>query len=237
MDTFDNLYVTSTDFQVAQLWANGSTRSSRNFSTGPNAPSAVFVDTNGHVYVDNGENSNRRVDKYAPNSTTPTPAMFVDGRCIFLFIDASDNLYCSMADFHRVIRNSLNGNINQTTVVAGTGTSGSVAQMLNGPRGIFVTSTLTLYVADAFNDRIQMYQPGQRNGTTIIGNGSAVSLLLSRPVGIILDGSGYLFIADAWSHRIIGSGPFGFRCLLGCGSGSNQLALSLIHISEPTRRS
>ncbi|CAF4377167.1 unnamed protein product, partial [Adineta steineri] len=38
---------------------------------------------------------------------------------------------------------------------------------------------------------------------------------------------GYLFIADTNNNRIIGQGPYGFRCLFGCttisGSTSNQL--------------
>ncbi|CAF4380599.1 unnamed protein product, partial [Adineta steineri] len=38
---------------------------------------------------------------------------------------------------------------------------------------------------------------------------------------------GYLYISDCYDNRIIGSGPYGFRCLFGCtsvaGSSSNQL--------------
>ena len=32
----------------------------------------------------------------------------------------------------------------------------------------------------------------------------------------MLDGDGYLFIADTNNNRIVGSGPYGFRCLVGC---------------------
>ncbi|CAF4401005.1 unnamed protein product, partial [Adineta steineri] len=42
-----------------------------------------------------------------------------------------------------------------------------------------------------------------------------------------LDGNGYLFIADTNNNRIIGQGPYGFRCLFGCtevyGSTPSQL--------------
>jgi hypothetical protein len=41
-----------------------------------------------------------------------------------------------------------------------------------------------------------------------------------------LDAQKYLFIVDSLNHRIVGSGPNGFRCLVGCygfGSQSNQL--------------
>ncbi|CAF4412453.1 unnamed protein product, partial [Adineta steineri] len=44
---------------------------------------------------------------------------------------------------------------------------------------------------------------------------------------ITLDGNGYLFIADSSNNRVVGSGPYGFRCLFGCttviGSTPSQL--------------
>ena len=69
-------------------------------------------------------------------------------------------------------------------------------------------------------------QSGQLNGTTVAGNGIG-NIALSCPTGVVLDGKNYLFIVDSFNHRIIGSGPNGFRCLVGCsgsnGSASNQL--------------
>ena len=42
-----------------------------------------------------------------------------------------------------------------------------------------------------------------------------------------MDADGYLFIVDSSNHRIVGSGPGGFRCVVGCsgssGPGSYQL--------------
>ena len=112
-------------------------------------------------------------------------------------------------------------------MVAGTGCPELATNKLNSPAGIFVDFNLTLYVADSGNDRIQRFSSGQADATTIAGDGAPSTIILSSPMDVTLDGDGYLFIADTNNHRIIGSGPYGFRCVAGCtnssGSDSNQL--------------
>ncbi|KAF9758246.1 RING finger protein nhl-1 [Nosema granulosis] len=148
-------------------------------------------------------------------------------RCFGLFVDINNNLYCSQRDSHQVVSKSLNSPANALTIVAGTGCAGSDPNMLNIPYGIFVTINLDLYVADWGNDRIQLFRSGQLNATTVAGNGSTGTISLNRPRGVVLDGDGYLFIVDGNNNRIVGSGPYGFRCLVGCsglaGAASNQL--------------
>ena len=126
-----------------------------------------------------------------------------------------------------MVRRSLLLESSEMTIVAGTGCNGSTADMLNGPYGIFVTINLDLYVADSFNDRVQVFQSGQMNAMTVAGNGSNRTITLNYPTGIVFDGDGYLFIVDSNNHRIVGSGPGGFRCLVGCssvvGSASHHL--------------
>jgi hypothetical protein len=116
---------------------------------------------------------------------------------------------------------------NITTIVAGTGVQGSTSNMLYLPRGIFVDINFDLYVADCYNNRIQLFSLGQLNATTIAGNEStSPTITLYHPSGIVLDGDNYLFIVDQGNNRIVGSGPNGFRCLVGCsgsGSASDQL--------------
>ncbi|CAF4412689.1 unnamed protein product, partial [Adineta steineri] len=94
---------------------------------------------------------------------------------------------------------------------------------LNTPCGIFVDNNLNLYVADTLNNRIQKFASGQLNGTTVpTGN-----ITLYWPTGINLDFDGYLFIVDQGNNRVIGSGPYGYRCIAACsgsyGSSSTQL--------------
>ena len=95
------------------------------------------------------------------------------------------------------------------------------------PFGIFVTDKFDLYVADFGNHRIQLFKHGSQSGTTIVTNGSYEHIELSFPTGIVLDADGFLFIVDYGNHRIIGSGPNGFRCVVGC-SGRNGSASNLL---------
>ena len=69
--------------------------------------------------------------------------------------------------------------------------------------------------ADTNNNRIQLFHRGESNAITAAGTGSA-TISLNGPCGIILDADKYLYIADTLNHRIVGEGPNGFRCLVGC---------------------
>ena len=162
------------------------------------------------------------------NATNYTSILITDGRCFSLFIDANASLYCSLYIDHKVIRRSLNSSDNQLTTVAGTGCVGYQPYNLYQPSGICVASNFDLYVADAGNNRVQLFQPGQGNGTTVAGRGAAGTLALNYPTAVTLDANGYVFIADYSNSRIVGSGPGGFRCVVGCtgvyGSALDQLA-------------
>jgi DNA-binding beta-propeller fold protein YncE len=205
------------------VWLEGSINVTKIISDGLYQPAGVFVTIDGDIYVDNGA-SNGRVDKWGSNATNSTPVMYVGASCYGLFIDVYDNLYCSIMTLHQVVMKSLHSSISTSTIVAGTGCPGSASNMLNNPDGIFVDNNLNLYVADYGNNRIQFFLAGQVNGTTVAGNG--VSISLSGATGITLDADGYLFIVDCSNSRVVGSGPNGFRCLVGCsggGSASDQL--------------
>ena len=114
-----------------------------------------------------------------------------------------------------------------TVVAAGTGTSGVASNELSHPMGIFVDVNFDLYVADCSNNRVQLFQLGERDGMTVAGDASPnPTITLNCPCGIMLDAEKYLFIVDQNNHRIVGSSVNGFRCLVGCYGGglrSNQL--------------
>ena len=189
------------------------------------AGSSVFVAGNGNVYV--YDFNKNQVDMWSTNLTSSQSVMFIGGRRGYLFVDTNGILYCSLDETHQVVAKSLNDSSNNLTTVAGTGCSGSASDMLTYPNGIFVDLNYNLHVADSGNNRIQRFSSGQMIATTIAGNGVSGTINLSYPMYIILDGDGYIFIVDSYNNRIVGSGPDGFRCVIGCtgssGSASNQL--------------
>jgi hypothetical protein len=132
-----------------------------------------------------------------------------------------------MSNHHQVLKQWLNDSVMTSIVVAGTDTPGSDPNELDRPAGIFIDVKLDLYVADCDNHRVQLFRSGQLNGITVTGGESADSTIsLDCPTGIVLDAQKYLFIVDNKHHRIVGSGPNGFRCLVGCygwGSQPSQL--------------
>ncbi|CAF1439386.1 unnamed protein product [Adineta steineri] len=206
------------------MWHEESVNPTKNISGNFTVPWSLFVTSNGDIYIDDGE-ENRRVQKWIAETNTFVTVMNVNSSCYGLFVDINDTLYCSMPEHHQVMKRSLNDSVmNSNRVAAGTGIPGSALNELGAPVGIFVDVNLDLYVADHYNDRVQLFQPGESNGITVVGSESTITL--SHPTVIILDADKYLFIVDRSNSRIVGSGLYGFRCLVGCfgrGPHSNQL--------------
>ena len=206
---------------------NDSINPTKTMSGSLSAPHSIFVTINGDIYIDN-DHIHGRVDKFTLNSNISIPVMHVSSLCFGLFVDMNNTLYCSMYHHHKVVKKWLNDNSNITSVAAGTGVNGSTSNMLYHPAGIFVDINFDLYVADQYNDRIQLFRSGELDGITIAGEGSlTATITLQYPTGIVLDADKNLFIVDAGNNRIVRSGPHGFICLVGCsgssGSASNQL--------------
>ncbi|CAF4054709.1 unnamed protein product [Adineta steineri] len=227
INTNNTIYVANRANNKIQIWFNNSIAPTQTIYGGLSQPYSFFVTTNGDIYVDNGA-LNHRVDKWTSNGNASVPVMNVNTSCYGLFVDTTDTLYCSMYNFHQVVKRWLNDNSSTLTTAAGTGTAGNTSSMLHNPCGIYVNANFDLYVADYFNNRIQLFQSGQLNAITVAGTGSLnTTIALNEPTGIVLDADSYLFIADYLNNRIVGSDLNGFRCLVGCsglsGSASNQL--------------
>ncbi|CAF0803135.1 unnamed protein product [Adineta steineri] len=190
-------------------------------------PSSLFVTSNGDIYIDDGD-KNGRVQKWMVETSTFITVMKVNSSCYGLFVDINDTLYCSMFEYHQVVKRSLIDAVMPSyPVAAGTGIRGSASNQFSGPFGICVDVNLDLYVADCGNNRVQLFQSGESNGITVAGNASRnPTTTLRCPSGVVLDAEKYLYIVDQFNSRIIGSSFYGFRCLVGCyeaGSQSNQL--------------
>lgn len=228
VDTNNTLYALARNLQKIQIWNEGNGIPSRTLSPINTGARSIFVTINGDIHVDAASLPNN-VYNWSVNSTTPVSAMNVPRSCFGLFIDIKENLYCSVGDWNYVARRSLMDPTNNTTIVAGNGTSGSALNQLSGPRGLVVDFQLNLYVTDCFNNRVLRFLHDQANGTVVVGSGAPDTIDLLCPSGIAFDADGYLFLGEYNNNRIIGSGPNGFRCLVGCSGLSGSAAHQLFH--------
>jgi hypothetical protein len=223
IDINNTLYLTIPGLNVVKAWFRmGKRNITKNINNTLNSPNGVFATFNGDIYIDNGMNG--RIDIWTWNSTNKTAASNVNSTCTALFVDINSTIYCSMNNYHKVIATSLNNASHIWSTVAGIAGNGSGPSHLLFPSGIFFSINFYLYVADSGNDRVQRFEIGEVNGTTVVGNGT---ITLNHPTGVILDGDNNLYIVDQGNDRIIRSGPNGFQCIVGCsGSGSalNQLS-------------
>jgi hypothetical protein len=226
IDVDDTIYFAAYVTNQMLIWSNNSSNPVRTLNVNFSVYSPLFVSVNGDIYFENG-NEAGRIDKWTLNSNSSEFVTKFNGSCYGLFIDINNTLYCSIYDQDRVDSIFLNNNTNSSTTVAGTGSSGPASNQLNSPWGIFVDINFDLYVADAGNNRIQLFRSGELNGTTVAGNRIPNNLTLRYPTDVILDADGYLFIADNDNHRIIRAGSIDYYCVAGCsgssGSAANQL--------------
>lgn len=101
---------------------------------------------------------------------------------------------------------SFHWNTTGITVAGVVGSSGSTADKLNMPWGLFIDPNDTLYVADQVNHRIQKFLKGTNLGVTVAGQASGTSgngpAHLLNPAGVLLDVNGNVYVADSGNHRI-----------------------------------
>jgi hypothetical protein len=97
------------------------------------------------------------------------------------------------------------------------GVAGSGDGQFSFPRGVAVDGLGNVYVADQFNNRIQVFDA---DGTFLLkwGTNGTLSGQFSSPNGVAVDGSGSVYVADQGNHRIqkfTGDGTF----VQGIGNG------------------
>ena len=224
----NTIYATSFGLDSVLVWAEDSRNLTARLFGNLNFSHRIIVNRDGDVYAEDGL-YHFRIMKWEPNATDATVFMNISGPCGGLFIDIYNYFYCSHTSNYRVWKRPIDDDGNSSLIIAGTGVAGSAPDMLNSAYGIFVDIDLSLYVADFDNNRVQLFRRGQPNGTAVAGAGAPDTISLSNPIAVVLDGDGYLFITDYMNHRIVGSGPNGFRCIVGCtgtsGSAANQFNL------------
>jgi trimeric autotransporter adhesin len=201
------------------------------------SPSSVYVDSIGNIFIaDTGNHCIREVPATGPNankiltiagigtsagySGDPGPAtaaqLNLPGS---VYLDGFGNIYVADTGNHviRKVTGGVGGNI--TTIAgnhaAGPGYSGDngspTSAQLNGPRGVVVDPSGSLFIADTNNHVIREVAFGTNLIQTVVGNhvaafagdgGAPASASLHSPGAMALDHLGGIFIADSANNRI-----------------------------------
>ncbi|CAF1039890.1 unnamed protein product [Adineta steineri] len=171
----------------------------------------ISVDLSGNIYIlDHG---NERATKWVPGAVNGTVVagnngmgnrsnqlnlpygFFVDPITLFIWIADTYN--------SRIVRWE-----SPSTGIIVCGSNGTRSDQFYSPFGLFVDTinSNTIYVADTFNHRVQMWLQGATNGTTIAGQTSVCGSGLNQlcnPESVIVDTNGYIYIADNTFCRIM----------------------------------
>ncbi|CAF1224557.1 unnamed protein product, partial [Didymodactylos carnosus] len=92
---------------------------------------------------------------------------------------------------------------NATAQVINIDSSGST--QVSAPYDVAIDSNQNIYVADYNNQRVQQWQSGQKNGSTIAGvtgQGGNGFNQFNRPTSVFVDTNGNLYVADRDNYRI-----------------------------------
>ncbi len=225
------------------------------------SPSAVFVDTDGNMYI--AEGFTNRIRKVGTSGVISTMA----GNGILGFsgdggpatsasfygpsgmaVDAGGSLYIVDSSNHRIRRVDSSGTINTvagSTHLAGDGGPATSALLLY-PAAVALDSAGNLLIADTNNNRIRKVTSsgtistvaGSGTGPGRGGDGSqATSAGLSFPRGIAVDSGGNLYIADSSNRLIRRVTPTGvistFAGNGGFGSGGDGGLATAAQFSSP----
>ena len=85
------------------------------------------------------------------------------------------------------------------------GTPGSDSMTFNDPWDVTFDPVGNMYVVDRFNDRVQLFRAGEKNGTTTAGVTNSFgtsSIKFDEPISVALDSQLNLYVADLWNDRI-----------------------------------
>ncbi|CAF1090824.1 unnamed protein product, partial [Rotaria magnacalcarata] len=181
-----NVYVVDTYNHRVQLWSYGASFGTMVAGTGFSGPannqlyypSGIEMDpTTGTLYI--SDTWNNRIMRYLVNASSGTVVAGGNGPGtdstqlnypMGIYLDVTSNsLYIASYYSNNIVRWVIGAT--SWTLVAGdiNGMSGNSATMLHYPYDVEVDYMGNIYVTDSYNNRIQFFQAGSMNGTTIAG--------------------------------------------------------------------
>ncbi len=171
------------------------------------APGGVAVDRQGRVFV--ADFYNHRIQRFAPDFT-PLPSIGKQGRVFGGNFDYPTDvaigphgfLYVADAYNNRIQKFTLEGDfVSKWGGLWGTGLKGTSPGFFNVATGIEVDKKGRVYVADYYNNRIQVFTS---DGDFLVEFGSPGNApgAFDRPSDMAIDSQGYIFVVDFGNHRI-----------------------------------
>ncbi|CAF1399100.1 unnamed protein product [Adineta ricciae] len=225
--TKNTIYIVSETRNMVTILLENSSRPIRIINSTFSNSTSIFVDSNGNVYVSDRGGSG--IDVLTLNGTDKIMLSNMTGYCDGLFVDIENNLYCSIGKQNKIVKKSLNTSSSEWETIIGEGAANqSLSDVLHNPNGIHVDNKHTLYVANHNDHSVVSLQMDTLKFKRVAGKEAPGTILLHQPTAVTLDGNGYIFIVDQGNNRIVGSGPHGFRCVVGCfgSAGSTPYQLS-----------
>ena len=194
------------------------------------------VDTDGDGINDDVDNCPTVANGYSTEGTTVAGGNEFGSAANQLYwprdiiIDASGNYYIADAQNNR-IQKWEPGATEGTTIAGGNVDWGDASNQLYRPYGIALDASGNLYIADTENHRIQKWEPGASEGTTVAGGNSYGSAAnqLKYPYRFTFDSSGNLYIADTYNHRIQKWAPGASEGTTVAGGNSYGSAANQLH--------
>jgi sugar lactone lactonase YvrE len=234
VDSSGNLYVSDGGNGRIQKFPAGSTSATNGITVaGGNGvgtagnqlvANGIYVDRSGYIYV--ADFYNERIIRFPPGSTSDTLGITVAGGNgqgaaanqlndpYSVYVDASGNIYVADRNNNRVQKFPAGSTsaTNGITIAGGNGPgasgSGSAANQLYTPVGVYGDTAGNIYVSDETNRRVQKFPPGSTSATnaTTVAGGNGIGSAADQfdfIGGIYVDGYGSIYVADGGDSYVL----------------------------------
>ncbi len=209
VDGFGNLYVASSSNNNVIKFPPGSTGLTVGTvvaHNGMNSPFGVQTDAAGNLFVASPASG---LLYYPPGSISTTPPVVIDGGILAtaIYVDANDTLYVAdnSSQVYKYAPTLTPGVYTlPTTVIAGTGTSGSSNTQLTFPYDAVRDAAGNFYVSDNGNNRIMKFPANTTSGTAgVVVAGTGVGGdVLNSPTVIWVNSSNVLAVAEPVNNSV-----------------------------------